>query len=116
MARRLLSFLITLSMCGYALGVLNAHAVSLSSPDHAHCLMHLEAEGHHHHEDGSWHADDSAEAVQHAICDHLSSPAALLSTAAIPVVLPPSVAPAERLSDGASPPHPDNLLRPPRSI
>lgn len=39
--------------------------------DLEHAALHWQAEGHHHHEDGSYHLDDSNESVQHVVTDHL---------------------------------------------
>lgn len=42
----------------------------LADPEHA--ALHWAGEGHHHHEDGSYHLDGSNESVQHVVTDHLS--------------------------------------------
>lgn len=44
---------------------------TLETPDDvSHAMMHLENEGHHHHDDGSYKADDSAESSLHVMSDH----------------------------------------------
>lgn len=40
--------------------------------DLEHAALHWQAEAHHHHEDGSYHLDDSNESVRHVVTDHLS--------------------------------------------
>lgn len=40
--------------------------------DLEHAALHWQAEGHHHHEDGSYHLDDSNESQQHVITDYVS--------------------------------------------
>jgi hypothetical protein len=89
--------------------------------DAAHAALHWHAEGHHHHDDGTYHVDhsgdpgDAAEAAQHVLADPVSATTALLmahapgfpsSGSSRPVVEPPA----------ARPDHPlDGLLRPPRT-
>lgn len=45
--------------------------------DMAHTALHWQEAGHHHHEDGSYHLDDSPESAQHIVCDHVSALAEL---------------------------------------
>jgi glyoxylase-like metal-dependent hydrolase (beta-lactamase superfamily II) len=46
--------------------------------DVQHAALHLDEQAHHHHDDGSWHVDDSAESVQHLMADHVQTSVALL--------------------------------------
>ena len=83
--------------------------------DMAHTALHWQEAGHHHHEDGSYHRDDSPESVQHVVIDHVTASAALPVSASHDV---PSLAAAapDGLNEAAVPdPDPDGLLRPPRS-
>ncbi|MBA4261576.1 MAG: hypothetical protein C0443_06015 [Comamonadaceae bacterium] len=83
--------------------------------DRVHASLHWQEEGHHHHEDGRYHLDDSSESVQHLLTDHLST-AAELMVAASPGFLPlGSVAPDDLYEAPVPNPASDGLLRPPRS-
>lgn len=82
--------------------------------DLAHATLHWQDEGHHHHEDGSYHLDDSNESAQHVVTDHLN---ASLAMAAPPSQdFPPLRSAAPRGPHDAAAPSPtlDGLLRPPR--
>jgi hypothetical protein len=82
--------------------------------DIEHALLHWQEEGHHHHEDGSFHVDDSQASTFHVLCDHLTAGTALLM--ATPHLLPADASARPRgLYDGPAPaPFLDGLLRPPR--
>ena len=45
--------------------------------DLEHATLHWQEKAHHHHEDGSYHLDDSKESVQHGVMDNLNAPLAL---------------------------------------
>jgi hypothetical protein len=45
--------------------------------DLEHAALHWQEKAHHHHEDGSYHLDDSKESVQHGVMDNLNAPLAL---------------------------------------
>ena len=83
--------------------------------DLTHAALHWQEVGHHHHDDGSYHLDDSSDSVQHVLCDHVCAANALLVTAshhfpplgsAVPGGLSKLLVPDPTL---------DGLLRPPRS-
>lgn len=82
--------------------------------DLEHAVLHWQEAGHHHHEDGSFHLDDSQASKFHALTDHLTSVTALLP--AISHNLPPvSSSRPVGLHDTRVPnPFLDGLLRPPR--
>jgi hypothetical protein len=82
--------------------------------DMEHTALHWQEEGHHHHEDGSYHLDDSPESVQHVIADHVSASAALLVSTSHGFPPPESAAPAGLLNALVPDPDPEGLLRPPR--
>ena len=46
--------------------------------DLAHAALHWQQEGHHHHDDGSFHLDDSPASAFHLLGDHLTVTTALL--------------------------------------
>jgi len=83
--------------------------------DQEHAALHWQYEGHHHHEDGSYHMDDSDESAQHMVADHLS---ASLEIVASPThdCPPPGSAAHGSMRDRLAPnPTPDGLLKPPRA-
>ncbi len=82
--------------------------------DLAHATLHWQVEAHHHHEDGSYHLDDSKESVKHVVTDHLN---ASLDMAVAPAHdFPPlgSAAPDGVQEQRVPNPALDGLLRPPR--
>lgn len=82
--------------------------------DLAHAALHWQQEGHHHHDDGSFHLDDSPASAFHLLGDHLTVTTALLPAVAHHVPRSGS-APPDGLQ-GVCVPDPvlDGLLRPPR--
>jgi hypothetical protein len=46
--------------------------------DLQHAALHWIDEGHHHHDDGSYHVDESDESIAHLLSDHAGATAALL--------------------------------------
>lgn len=82
--------------------------------DTEHTALHWQEEGHHHHEDGSFHLDDSKASVQHVLSDHVSATAALLVASA--QGFPPlgSAAPGGLHQVAIPDPDLEGLLRPPR--
>ena len=84
--------------------------------DMEHTALHWQEEGHHHHEDGSYHLDNSPESVQHVIIDHVSVFAALLVSALHDFPPLGSAAPGGLHKAPVPDPDPEGLLRPPRSL
>ena len=73
--------------------------------DLAHTALHWQAQGHHHHEDGSYHLDESTESTQHV----------LIGSSCQDVPPLGSAAPGGRHDTVVCSPPLDGLLRPPRS-
>ena len=98
-----------------ALGVTGRGALASAGEDVAHALMHWADSAHHHHADGSYDQDGSADAVRHVLADDaLSAPALCVASAmdfGAGSVPHPGGALAVRLPD----PFPDRLRRPPRT-
>jgi hypothetical protein len=44
----------------------------------AHAALHMEKEGHHHHDDGTFHQDDSDESLQHVYADGCANASGVL--------------------------------------
>lgn len=80
-----------------------------------HGSLHGQAPGHHHHDDGSIHQDDSSESAQHFHADHGLSSAFLLTgeSASLPLQRPP--VPMRSTEPVAPQRFIDVPLRPPRS-
>lgn len=83
--------------------------------DLEHAALHWQEEGHHHHEDGSYHLDESNESAQHVLCDHVGASAALMMSSSHDFPLLGSTAPGTQHETLAPNPTLDGLLRPPRS-
>ena len=94
-----------------------ARAWSTVNPlaDMEHTTLHWQEEGHHHHEDGAYHLDDSPESVQHVIGDHVSASAALLASASYDFPSLASALPGGLHKTPVPDPDLEGLLRPPRS-
>ncbi|MBI5722274.1 MAG: hypothetical protein HZC37_31750 [Burkholderiales bacterium] len=82
--------------------------------DLRHAALHWQGAAHHHHEDGSFHLDDSSESIQHLIADHLTAAPALPSASAHDFSAARSGSLATVHDDLAPQPFLDGLLRPPR--
>lgn len=83
--------------------------------DLEHTALHWQGEGHHHHEDGSYHLDDSNDSAQHVLVDHLCASVALMVTASHEFSSQGSAAPGGLRETRVPDPTLDGLLRPPRS-
>jgi len=83
--------------------------------DLVHATLHWNGESHHHHEDGSYHLDDSKESVHHMAADHLSASLApaVPSSHEFPALA--SALPDDLHAARMSNPALDGLLRPPRT-
>ena len=82
--------------------------------DQAHAALHWQEEGHHHHDNGSYHADDSKASAQHTLSDHVSATVALIVTASHHFPPLGATAPAAMRETVVPDPALDGLLRPPR--
>jgi hypothetical protein len=79
-----------------------------------HVLLHAQGEAHHHHDDGSFHLDDSSESVVHVALDQGSSTAASPDgSSALPVTA--HALPAHEPRAGPAP-FLEGPLRPPRVL
>jgi hypothetical protein len=82
--------------------------------DLEHAALHWQEEGHHHHDDGSLHLDDSQASTFHVLSDHLTVTTALLPASSHHFPASASARPGG-LRDASMPdPFLDGLLRPPR--
>jgi hypothetical protein len=113
--RKTVVFLLVLfCMLWQSIAMTGAAGHSGTVDDFAHTLLHWQDEGHHHHGDGSYHADDSADSSQHVALDGALSPSAL--PCATHLQVPSSVGMPQLPSHEAAfaDPDVDGLRRPPR--
>jgi len=82
--------------------------------DLEHAMLHWVDEGHHHHDDGSFHLDTSDESTLHVMTDHVNG-SALLHDASHNLQSLGGSPPRRDVSAAAPPPYLDGLLRPPRT-
>lgn len=83
--------------------------------DIEHAALHWQDESHHHHQDGSYHLDDSPESLQHVVIDHLSASVALHASISQEFPPPGSAPPGGLHAAPVPDPDPEGLLRPPRA-
>ncbi len=113
--RRSTVFLVMLiAMLWQSVALARTGSTALASADPAHAALHWQEQGHHHHDDGSYHLDESAESVQHLLGDHVSASVALLVEVTHDSSPPASTAPVGLTDTLAPEPTLDDLLRPPR--
>lgn len=85
-----------------------------AADDMAHALLHWHDISHHHHDDGDYHVDDSAESLAHVVADHLTVSAALPADAAAGIVPRAGCERTPLAARYVPDPFLDGLLRPPR--
>jgi len=114
MRRTAVIFLILFGMFWQSMALARIGSTVNPLADLQHAVLHWQGESHHHHEDGSYHLDDSPESVQHMVADPLS--ASLAMAAPSSHGLPPlrSAAPGGLHATPVPNPTLDGLLRPPR--
>jgi len=115
MPRRLILIVMLFAMLWQSVALARPGSTVNALADTAHTALHWQEEGHHHHEDGSYHLDDSPESAQHIASDHVSASAALLVSASRD--FPPQSSALPGGLHKAPVPDPDlkGLLRPPQS-
>lgn len=72
MIRKALTLLLLLSVCWQALAAAGFAAALESAEAPGHVLLHWQEADHHHHEDGTQHADDAGENVQHMHAENMT--------------------------------------------
>jgi hypothetical protein len=108
----LIALLVALLWQSAALARSGAPSPLLADLEHA--MLHWGDEGHHHHDDGSFHLDTSDESTLHVMTDHVNGSALLRDTAqALPSFR--GSPPGRDVAAAAPPPFLDGLLRPPRT-
>jgi hypothetical protein len=114
MCRRLSIACLLFALLCQALAVAGPAGSLARGQDAGHAALHWLEESHHHHDDGTWHLDDSDESAWHLVADHGYLAAAMLPDVSLP--LPSLVAVAPRVHEvrASSPPFLAGPLRPPR--
>ena len=115
MSRTPVLFVMLMAMLWQSVALARAGSTVNALADMAHVALHWQEEGHHHHEDGTYHLDDSKESMQHVLGDHVSPSAALLVSASHDFPRLGSAAPGGLHERPVPDPTLDGLLRPPRS-
>lgn len=85
-----------------------------AAQDLAHAVLHWQETGHHHEEDGAYHADDSDESARHVALDEALSAPALRSETLALAWMPPGLAPPVHRDAVPLPYVPDGPRRPPK--
>ena len=113
--RRTVLFLLLLSTLWQSLALASDFRRVALLEDWAHVMAHWEGASHHHHDDGDWHEDDSADARSHLVLDDdmnvpaLAQDGLALSQQTDQGLLPQRADPALIVHDG------DGPRRPPRT-
>jgi hypothetical protein len=102
------------AMLWQSVGVARAGSTMNELADREHAALHWQEEGHHHHEDGSYHLDDSNESVQHVMTDHLTASLALAASSSHDFPPLGSAAPGGLRQAAVPEPDIEGPLRPPR--
>ena len=89
-------------------------ALAKASADAVHAALHWNDVGHHHHADGSIHADASAASFEHVALDGSQVLASAVAAPQLAFPLPLTGLPLY-WADALPSPHPDPLRRPPRA-
>jgi len=115
MHRRFVAFMAMIALLWQSVAVSPTGVLPAILADVEHAVLHWQDESHHHHDDGSWHADESTESAQHATADHVGSPPALHSTSTLRWAPVASQSPAAACSGETAAPFLEGPLRPPRA-
>lgn len=114
MRRTALLFAILFATFWQSVAVSRAGSAADAVADLPHAALHWQEDRHHHHDDGTYHLDDSAESTLHLWADQISVPAMLPHEPASLAGLR-AVVPASRLTSPGPHPFLDGPLRPPRT-
>ncbi len=115
MSRSVVLLLLLFAMVWQTVALARAGSTVNALADTEHTALHWQEAGHHHHQDGSYHLDDSPESAQHLVSDHVSATAVLLLSTAHVFPHLGSAAPGGLHKAPVPGPDPEGLLRPPRS-
>ena len=108
-------FVLILSLLWHTFAMAGAGLTVVHGDGIAHMVLHLDNEPHHHHDDGSFHQDNSGESVKHVYADSCGNTAAFVP--AYPAALPSdfrAVVQFTRANSAHAPPFLEGPRRPPR--
>lgn len=114
MARKVLSFLLILSLFWQSAAIAGVYALT-EIEETGHVVLHWQDSEHHHHDDGALHADDSGGPVQHMHADSASNSPGLLTAGWGTLPALRSGGPAILAEPPFPSAFPQGLLRPPRT-
>ena len=113
MNRVVIAIALMLALLWQSFGLARAGSTG-EAADREHAAFHWQGEGHHHHDDGAYHVEDSSDSVRHLLTDHVTASLGLLLGTATSFPPTGSVRPGTELRSGSPHPDPDGLFRPPR--
>jgi hypothetical protein len=114
MGRSLVVFIMLAAMLWQSVAMARPGSTVNVLADLEHAALHWQEEGHHHHDDGSFHLDDSQASKFHVMADHLTTATALLPAVSHHVPPVSSARPGGLHDTRVPDPFLDGLLRPPR--
>ncbi|WP_372828092.1 hypothetical protein [Polaromonas sp.] len=115
MARKFFALLLLLSVFWQSAGMAGSAAALGSVEASSHTVQHWQDAEHHHHDDGSLHADDSDGTAQHMHAESGANTTGLVSLGWRDLVMQRPAAPRALASPPHPSPHPRGLLRPPQA-
>lgn len=115
MARKLLVLALLIALIGQSVSVARTGLTLDFLADLQHLVLHWQGEGHHHHDDGGYHLDDSGESAQHIIADYVIGSPALLANLDVKIPFVGSHSPGTQHVGRVPNPFLEGPLRPPRS-
>ena len=112
--RAVIAFVLLLTMLWQSFGLAHSGSTVAAAADLEHAKLSSQDEGHHHHDDGTYHVEDSADSVQHLLTDHVTAHLGLILVTATSFL--PTGSARHGTDHPLASPHPDldGLFRPPR--
>lgn len=117
MSCRFRAFLLLIILSWQFLSIASPLAVSQRSQDFTHVALHWQNDGHHHHDDQSFHvedSDDASQTVQHQHVDSSIKTVCLLTMDCFSIPQSIAALPSMLVAPLGSPPFLEGPLRPPR--
>ena len=115
MPRKLLALLLLFSVFWSSLSAAGCFTTTERGREPGHVVLHWQDSDHHHHDDGSLHAEDSGGTAQHQHADSAANPSGLVAAGLPCLRMPCGVTPS--MTAELPPPSPtlEGPLRPPRA-
>jgi hypothetical protein len=108
--------LLLLSLLCQSIVLAGGRTLPVHGEDLAHAVLHWQDEAHQHHDDGSYHVEDSSEALAHVQLDGALHLTALLGPDKAVGSAMPAATPVSAYALHLPTPPPQQLRRPPRSL